>query len=73
MEVLKMARRASQMRDNPEGGELDPAEDVHRLCKNNFPSVFILCIDKMTQKGCDRGRKSGQFTAAVLLRVADYA
>jgi len=23
------------MRDNPGGGELDPAEDIHRRCKKN--------------------------------------
>jgi len=28
------------MRDNPEGGELNPAEFVHRRCKKNSPSVY---------------------------------
>jgi len=40
------------MRDNPEGGELDSADDVCRRCKKN--SVFS-CIDKRTKDGCDRG------------------
>jgi len=50
------------MRDNPERGELDPAEGVRRCCKKNYPSV-LSCIGKRTREGCNRGNKSGQFTA----------
>jgi len=46
------------MRDNPEGGELDPADDVHKRCKKNSPSV-LSCIDKRTKEGCDRGSEVG--------------
>jgi len=42
------------MRDNPEGSELDPADDVRRRYKKNSPSV-LSCIGKRTRKGCDRG------------------
>jgi len=39
--VPKMARRReAQIRDNPEGGELDPAEGVSRPCKKTSPSVL---------------------------------
>jgi len=38
-EVSNMARRKARMRDNPEGGEIDPAGDVRRRCKKNSPSV----------------------------------
>jgi len=42
------------MQDNPDGGELDPANDVRRCCKKN--SSFVLsCIDKRTKEGCDGG------------------
>jgi len=34
----------AQMRDNPEGGDLDPAIDVHRRCMKN--SSVLSCIDK---------------------------
>jgi len=34
-----MARREARMRDNPEGGDLDPADDVRR---KNFFFRFIL-------------------------------
>jgi len=45
------------MRDNP-GGELDPAVDDSKRCKN---SLFVLSgIDKRTQETCDRGSESGQ-------------
>jgi len=33
------------MRENPVGGELDPADDVRRRCKKNSPSV-LSCIGK---------------------------
>jgi len=46
------------MRDNPEGGKLDPAEDVRRCCKKNPPSI-LSCLDKRTRKGCDRGSEVG--------------
>jgi len=42
------------MRDNPEGGELDPAVDDRRRCKKNFPFV-LLCIDKRNKEGYDHG------------------
>jgi len=42
------------MQDNPEGGELDSAEDDRRRCKKNSPSV-LSCIGKRTREGCDRG------------------
>jgi len=44
------------MRDNP-GGELDPADDVHRRSKNS-PSV-LSCIGKKTREGCNRGSEVG--------------
>jgi len=34
------APRGDRMRDNPEGGELDPADDVRRRCKNFLPFNF---------------------------------
>jgi len=50
-----MARRKARMRDNPEGSDLDPADDVHR---KNF--CFVLsCIDKKAKEGCDRGSEVG--------------
>jgi len=48
------------MRGNPEGGELDLAEDVqfvHRRCKKN--SFVLSCIGKRTKEGCDRGSEVG--------------
>jgi len=53
-----MARREARMRNNPVGGDLDPADDVRRRCKKN--SSFILsCIDKKTKEGCDNGSEIG--------------
>jgi len=46
------------MQDNPEGSELDPANDVSKHCKKNSPSV-LSCIDKRTKEGCDRGGEVG--------------
>jgi len=43
------------MLDNPEGGESDPADDIRRRCKENFPSV-LSCIRKRTREGCDQER-----------------
>jgi len=37
------------MRDNPEGGELDPASDGRRRCKKS----------KRTREGCDRNSEVG--------------
>jgi len=48
----------AQMRDNSEGGELDPAEGVRRRCRKNFPSV-LSCIGKRKREGCDRGSEVG--------------
>jgi len=50
--------KLDQMRDNPGGGELDPAEDVRRSCKKNSPSV-LSCKGKRTRDGCDRGSEVG--------------
>jgi len=50
-----MARREARMWDNPEGGDLDPADDVRR---KNFSSV-LSCIDKKTKEDCDRGSEVG--------------
>jgi len=47
-----------QMRDNLEGGELHPADDGHRRCKKNYPSV-LSCIGKRTKEVCDRGSEVG--------------
>jgi len=44
----------AQMRDNLEGDELDPENDVRRRSKKNFPSV-LSCIGNRTKEGCDRG------------------
>jgi len=44
------------VRDNPEGGELDSANDIHKRCKKNSP--VLSCIDKR-KKGCDRGSDVG--------------
>jgi len=41
------------MRDNPEGGKLDTADDVRRRCKKNSPDLSY--IGKRTREGCDRG------------------
>jgi len=46
------------MRDNPKGGEVDPAEGVCKRCKKNSPSV-LYCIGKRTREGYDRGNKIG--------------
>jgi len=46
------------MRDNPEGGELDPAKVARRSCKKNSPSVFS-CIGMRTREGCNRGNDAG--------------
>jgi len=46
------------MRDNPEEGELDPAEGVRRRCKKNSPSV-LSCIGKRTREGFNRGSEFG--------------
>jgi len=56
----KIWAREAQMRDNPAGGELDPANDVCMRCKKNFPSV-LFCIGKMTREGCNRGSEVGTF------------
>jgi len=41
------------MRDNPGGGESDPAEGVRWRCKKNCS--VLSCIDKRTREDCDRG------------------
>jgi len=41
------------MRDNSEGGELDPAKGVRRCCKKNSPVLSY--IGKRTKEGCDLG------------------
>jgi len=46
------------MRDNPEGGELDPTEGVRRRCKKNSSSV-LSCIGKRTREGYGRGSEVG--------------
>jgi len=46
------------MRDNPEGVELDPTDDVRRRCKKNSPSV-LSCIGQKTKEGCDCGNEVG--------------
>jgi len=43
------------MQSIPEGGELDPAEDLHKYCKKNSPSE-LSCIDE-TKERCDRGNE----------------
>jgi len=50
------------MRDNPEGGESDPADDVRRHCKKNSLSV-LSCVGKRTKEGVTVAAKSEQFTA----------
>jgi len=45
------------MRDNQEGGELDPADDVRRRCKKN--SSVLSYIGEGTREGCDRGSEVG--------------
>jgi len=53
--VSKIMRQIKpQIRENPEGGELDPADDERRCCKKNF-SYVLSCLDKRTKEGCDRG------------------
>jgi len=51
------------MRDNPKGGELNPADNVRKRCKKNFPSV-LSCIGKTTETG-----KSQFLTSSFKLRV----
>jgi len=46
------------MRDNPDGGELDPAQDVRTSCKKISPSV-LSCIGKSTREGLNRGSEVG--------------
>jgi len=46
----------TQMRDNPERRELDPALDDRRRCKKNSPSV-LSCRDNKIKEVCDRGSK----------------
>jgi len=46
------------MRDNPEGGEFDLADDGYRRCKKNYPSVLSY-ICEMTREGCHRGSEVG--------------
>jgi len=55
--VPKIARQEAWVRDNPERGELDPADDVHRRCKKNSSSI-LSCI-KRTREGCDCGSEVG--------------
>jgi len=45
------------VRDNPERGVLDAADDVRRRWKKN-PSSVLSCI-KRTREGCDRGSEVG--------------
>jgi len=51
----KMCAGEAQMQDNPEGGELDPAEGVCRCCKKI--SSILSCIGKKTREGCDHASK----------------
>jgi len=46
MEEIVQRRRAgeAQMQENPEEGEIHPAEGVLRRCKKNSPSV-LSCIN----------------------------
>jgi len=60
--VPKISAGEAQMRDIPEGGELDPAESVRKRYKKNSASV-LTCINERTKEGCDRGRKSRQLIA----------
>jgi len=53
--VPNMARRDARMWDNPEEGDLDPADDARRM---NFSSI-LSCIDKKTKEGCDRDSEFG--------------
>jgi len=50
------------MRDDPKGGDLDPAVDDRKRCKKNSPSV-LSCTGKGTKEGCDLAAESSQFTA----------
>jgi len=47
------------MRNNPEGGELDPSDDDHKHSEKN--SSVLFCIDKRTREGCDYGSKVETF------------
>jgi len=44
------------MRDNPEGEELDAADNVRRRCKETSLSV-LSCIVRRTRESCDHGSK----------------
>jgi len=46
------------MRDNPEVGELDPANVERRRSKKNSPSI-LSCISKRIKEGYDRGSEVG--------------
>jgi len=50
------------MRDNPEGGEFDPAEGVRRRSMKNSPSVYPAQV-RGQEKAVAVAAKSGQFTA----------
>jgi len=44
------------MRDNPEGGELDPAFDAAGAARI---LLSLSCTSKRTKEGCDRGSEVG--------------
>jgi len=44
------------MQDNPEGGELDPAEGVRRRCKKN--SSVLSCVGRGQEKAVTAAAKS---------------
>jgi len=44
------------MQDNPEGGQLDPADDIRGRCKKN--SSVLSCIGR-TKEDSNRGSEDG--------------
>jgi len=58
------------MRDNPEGSELDPADDVHRRCKKNSP--VLSCIGKRAKEGCDRGSETGTVYSGSISSIVGF-
>jgi len=50
------------MQNNPEGGDLEPADDVHSRCKKN--SSVLSYIKRGQKKAVTVAAKSRQFTAS---------
>jgi len=45
----------AQNRDNPEGGELDPAESFRRCCKKNYSFILTWLGKRIRERGSEVG------------------